>query len=139
MGNGRYSEKLSYSQWYKFNNAQRAHYNLVESAPSIFAFLFISGLYFPIPSAVLGLVVVISRIIYSIGYVSGGPGGRLIGALLVDLALLGFLGLSFASSIMFAMGKASVWDSDDLWFNLKINFRWIKEDFQYLFASCYGR
>ena len=80
---------------------------MVESAPSIFAFLFISGLYFPIASAVIGLVVVISRIIYAIGYVSGGPGGRLVGAILVDLALLGFIGLSFASAIMFTMGKAS--------------------------------
>ena len=29
MGNGRYSEKLSYSDWIKFNNAQRAHLNFV--------------------------------------------------------------------------------------------------------------
>jgi len=107
MGSGRYSEKLTYAQWYRFNNAQRAHYNLVESAPSIFAFLFISGLYFPIVSAALGLVTVISRVIYAIGYVSSGPAGRLVGALLVDLALLGFLGLSFASGIMFIQGKTS--------------------------------
>jgi len=57
--------------------------------------------------AVLCLAVIIGRIFYSIGYVSGGPGGRLIGVILVDLALLGFIGLSFASAIMFAMGKAS--------------------------------
>jgi hypothetical protein len=36
----------------------------------------ISGIYFPIPSAVLGLVVFIARLIYTIGYVWGGPNGR---------------------------------------------------------------
>ena len=29
MGCGRYSAKLSYKQWYEFNNAQRAHYNFL--------------------------------------------------------------------------------------------------------------
>ena len=29
MGSGLYSQKLSYKEWYDFNNAQRAHYNYV--------------------------------------------------------------------------------------------------------------
>lgn len=108
MGNGRYSSKLSYQDWYRFNNAQRAHYNFVEFAPSCFVMLFISGLYFPIPAAVLGLVLIIGRLIYSIGYVNGGPKGRLIGAILGDLVLLGLLGLSLASAILFTTGKQSL-------------------------------
>ena len=108
MGNGRYSSKLTYEQWYKFNNAQRAHYNFVEFAPSGFVMLFIAGIYFPIAAAVLGLVLFIGRIFYSYGYANGGPKGRLIGAILNDLVLLGLLGLSLASGIMFAMGKSSL-------------------------------
>jgi hypothetical protein len=29
MGNGRYSAKLPYQEWYRFNNAQRVHNNFV--------------------------------------------------------------------------------------------------------------
>jgi glutathione S-transferase len=99
MGSGFYSQALSYEQWYNFNSAQRAHLNFVEWAPSTYAFLLIGGIYFSIASAVLGLIVLISRAMYAIGYNSKGPGGRLIGAILNDLAILGLFGLSIASSI----------------------------------------
>ena len=105
-GCGIYSQKLSYKQWFDFNNAQRAHYNFLEMLSSTLVFLLIGGIYFPIPSAVIGLVTAISRVIYSIGYVNSGPKGRLVGALLNDLCLLGLLGLSLASAVMFTQGKA---------------------------------
>ena len=108
MGNGKYSGKLTYEQWYKFNNAQRAHYNFLEFAPSCLVMHFIAGIYFPVPAAALGLAVIIGRIVYSVGYVNGGPKGRLIGALIGDLVLLGQLGLSIASSIMFIQGKEAL-------------------------------
>lgn len=69
--------------------------------------LFAGGIYFPIASAVLGLGVIICRFIYSYGYASGGPQGRLIGAIIGDLILGGLLGLSLASGIGLAMGKTS--------------------------------
>ena len=31
MGNGRYSAKLTYKDWFEFNSAQRIHYNYLES------------------------------------------------------------------------------------------------------------
>lgn len=105
MGNGKYSAKLSYEDWYRFNNAQRAHYNFVEFAPSCFVMLFISGIYFAVATAVLGLALFIGRLIYSIGYAKGGPAGRLVGAIIGDLVILGLLGLSLTSGIFFAMGK----------------------------------
>lgn len=105
MGSGRYAEKLNYKEWYDFNNAQRAHYNYVEMAPTTIVWLFCAGIYFPIPAAILGLAVIIFRAIYSIGYAKGGPSGRLIGALGNDLVLLGLLGLSMASGVMFVMGN----------------------------------
>jgi glutathione S-transferase len=97
---------MNYDQWYRFNSAQRAHYNYVEMAPSTLVWLLISGIYFPVAAAVLGLAVIIFRLIYAIGYANGGPKGRLVGALGNDLALLGLIGLSFASSIMFTKGSS---------------------------------
>jgi len=110
MGNGRYSQKLSYEQWYKFNNAQRAHYNFIEFAPTTFVFLFIAGLYFPIPAAAIGLGVIIFRFFYAIGYSSGGPSARVFGAVANDFCLLGLFGLSIASGAMLIQGKSSLWN-----------------------------
>jgi hypothetical protein len=53
----------------------------------------------------LGLAIFIARIIYSLGYVMGGPKGRLIGATVNDLAFLALFVLSFISSIYFITGK----------------------------------
>lgn len=44
MGNGRYSQKLSYFDWLYFNKAQRIHYNYVEVIASIIGFILIGGL-----------------------------------------------------------------------------------------------
>jgi glutathione S-transferase len=85
----------------QFNNAQRAHLNFVEWAPTTFVLLLIAGVYFPIPSAVMGAVIIISRALYAIGYNSSGPNGRMIGALLNDLSILGLFGLSIATSVQF--------------------------------------
>ena len=106
MGSGMYSMQLSYKDWYEFNNAQRAHQNYIEFAPSTLVWLLIAGLYFPIPGAAIGLGVIIFRLVYAIGYAQGGPKARSIGAIGNDLCILGLLGLSIASSIMLIQGKA---------------------------------
>lgn len=105
MGNGRYAEKLSYKAWYEFNSAQRAHYNFVEWIASTLILVTISGIYFPIPAAALGMAIFIARIIYSLGYIMGGPKGRSIGALINDFAFLAIFVLSFISSVYFITGK----------------------------------
>ena len=105
MGNGRYSAKLSYKAWYEFNSAQRAHYNFVEWIASTLTLIGISGVYFPIPGAALGLAIFIGRLIYAIGYLTSGPQGRLIGVLINDLAFLAVFVLSIISSIYFILGE----------------------------------
>jgi len=107
MGGGLYSQKLSYKQWYELNSAQRAHYNFVEWIASTLVLLLIAGVYFPIPSAALGLAVFLARILYAIGYYVGGPQGRLIGVLINDLAFLGSFVLAFISSVYFILGKSN--------------------------------
>jgi uncharacterized membrane protein YecN with MAPEG domain len=106
MGSGLYSSKLNYEEWYNFNSSQRAHLNFVEWAPSTFALLLIGGVYFAIPAASLGLVIIIARLIYSFGYQIGGPAGRLIGALLNDLAILALFVLSIISCVYFIQGDS---------------------------------
>lgn len=105
MGMGRYSDKLSYKDWYDFNNSQRAHYNFLEMSPSIFSLLPIAGLYFPIPAAALGLVLAISRLIYVIGYTTVGPEGRLIGSLGNHLSILALFVIAMISGIKFITGS----------------------------------
>lgn len=65
----------------------------------------VAGIYFPIPAASLGLAIFIGRIIYSVGYVMGGPKGRSVGALINDFAMLAAFVLSVISSIYFIVGK----------------------------------
>lgn len=108
MGNGRYSAKLNYEQWYRFNNAQRAHYNFLEFAPSCLVMHFVAGVYFPVVASALGVALIIGRFIYSVGYVSGGPKGRVLGAIIGDLVLLGQFGISLASGILFVTGRSTV-------------------------------
>ena len=106
MGTGIYSKKLAYKEWYAFNNAQRAHGNFVEMAPSTLVWTLISGLYFPIPAAAIGLAIVFFRLIYSIGYAGDkGPQGRTIGAIGNDFCILGLFGLSIASGALLINGN----------------------------------
>lgn len=76
----------------KFNCAQRAHQNTLESIPPLYVSALITALKYPIPAAVgLGLWSV-SRIAYTAGYTSGDPAKRNTrGAWLGSLSTFGFL------------------------------------------------
>uniref|UniRef100_A0A7S3GLT2 Glutathione transferase n=1 Tax=Palpitomonas bilix TaxID=652834 RepID=A0A7S3GLT2_9EUKA len=52
----------------EYNRVQRVHLNNTENLPSFFFFLLASGIGFPIPAAVSGLVYVLGRIFGAIGY-----------------------------------------------------------------------
>ena len=67
MGCGRYSEKLSYKDWFNFNSRQRVHYNMLENLTQIVACTLIAGLGFAWPTIVLAALVLIGRLVYTIG------------------------------------------------------------------------
>lgn len=90
MGNGLYSQHLPYEQWVNFNNAQRGHYNMVESSGPIVACLVIAGLQSPKLSSIFGVSYGVGRFIYAQGYKSAGANGRIIGAV---ISLIGNFGL----------------------------------------------
>ena len=98
MGNGYFSKQLTYAQWYHFNNAQRVHYNFLEALPMYLILLFIAGLKQPLAALILGCIIFVSRIVYLVGYVKGGPNMRNIGGIPASLSLLALFGLSFYTS-----------------------------------------
>ena len=97
MGSGLYSKELSYKDWYTFNCAQRVHLNFVESIATYLLLLLVAGLHYPLAAATLGAGLIVGRLIYGIGYMIS-PTMRVPGALLIDVALVGLLGLAGYSS-----------------------------------------
>lgn len=59
----------------------------------------IAGIGFPQYAFAIDIIYVIGRLLFSIGYMSSGPSGRLTGALICDFAILANLGLSVASCV----------------------------------------
>eukprot|EP00607_Mallomonas_marina_P008497 CAMPEP_0182416644 /NCGR_PEP_ID=MMETSP1167-20130531/1008_1 /TAXON_ID=2988 /ORGANISM="Mallomonas Sp, Strain CCMP3275" /LENGTH=164 /DNA_ID=CAMNT_0024589601 /DNA_START=14 /DNA_END=505 /DNA_ORIENTATION=- len=82
MGNGRYSQLLPYQDWVNFNNAQRSHYNMIESSGPVLACLVTSGFMYPKVAAASGFTYAVGHILYSIGYITKGANGRIVGAVL---------------------------------------------------------
>lgn len=102
MGNGRYSQKLPYKNWYEFNNAQRVHYNYLENATIIITWLLIAGLKYEWVAVGAGSTYFIARCMYAIGYASKGPAGRMIGFVLSMTAALVLLVFAILSPLRMA-------------------------------------
>lgn len=103
-GSGQFSQKLPLEDWISFNNGQRAHYNFLEQFGSTIVLLLISGLFYTRLAVIAGLMFIVGRVCYSIGYRQGGPKGRMVGAGLCDLALILTFGAAAWGSFMFAGG-----------------------------------
>ncbi|GBN28059.1 Microsomal glutathione S-transferase 3 [Araneus ventricosus] len=63
----------------KFNCMQRVHANYLEVFPTFLTLLFCGGLAHPIYCSIAGIVYLLGRLVYSIGYSSGDPEKRLPG------------------------------------------------------------
>ena len=94
-----------YGLRFKFNNAQRAHLNFVEQIATCLALIAVGGLFYPIVQASFGLVMFIARIVYTVGYIKGGPKGRAAGVILWDIGLIASLVLASITAIQMIMGK----------------------------------
>jgi len=90
----------------KFNCAQRAHQNTLENVPLIVLSTLISAIHHPTYAAVGCGIWSFGRILYTLGYSTGEPSGRLVGsfASLGVQALLGVL----SGKVVFDVVRAGV-------------------------------
>lgn len=59
-----------YRRLNRLNNAQRGHYNFIESVWGAMGLLLVGGLFHPVVFAGLGAGYIVGRVIYAIGYMS---------------------------------------------------------------------
>jgi glutathione S-transferase len=101
-GSGRYSATLDYSDWLAFNNAQRAHQNMLEGLSSVLALLVTAGAFHPVTASRLAAVYALGRLVYAVGYIRGGASGRLAGVMLAHVGDLGLLGVAVSAGAKLA-------------------------------------
>lgn len=115
MGSGRYSTYLPYSDWVRLNNAQRAHYNMIEMSGPVLAALMIGGLYQAKICSFFGFTYGAGRLLYAYGYRSQkGADGRMFGALTATVSTLGL----FILTIFHGAKSVSLFEL----FRSKLNF-----------------
>lgn len=90
-GCGYYGKKLSYDMWLKMNNGQRVQINFLEQITFTLVTGFIGGLFMPEWTTYTLSAWFVGRFLFTLGYTSKGPQGRLAGALIMDLCMLGLL------------------------------------------------
>lgn len=103
-GHGKFAEKLTMDEWIEFNNTQRVHYNFLEGLPVVLLLLLVSGLHHTRFTVLCGSVYFIGRALYTIGYLTKGHKGRMIGVLTLDIALIALLYGSFAACLHIGNG-----------------------------------
>ncbi|RKP13097.1 hypothetical protein BJ684DRAFT_20390 [Piptocephalis cylindrospora] len=99
MGNGRHAAKLSDKDWETFNNYQRAHHNYLEQLPSAQILTLLSGLFYPRASVMVSSIYILGRQLYGWGYQSKGSAGRMPGAPMSTISLLGLAILTIHGSL----------------------------------------
>ncbi|KDN53469.1 MAPEG-domain-containing protein [Tilletiaria anomala UBC 951] len=85
-----------------FNCTQRAHLNTLENLPQFILTSLIAGLKFPRAAAILSGAWIVSRVLYTLGYVSGEPKKRVHGALPGYVASIGLTLLSITTAVQLA-------------------------------------
>jgi len=95
QGFGRYSDKLSYGDWFKFASAQRAHGNFFEQVGIIIPMVLLGGCESARVAAAFGWTYFFGRIMYSLGYTSNqGSELRSIGGAVVTFSAIGLIVLA---------------------------------------------
>ena len=102
-GNGRFGKKLSYKEWFEMACGQRCQINFLEHLHYAILAPLIIGLVYPTAATVIASFIFIGRLLFTIGYSTQGPSGRMVGALTMDLAL--FVGFGYLIAAALALGK----------------------------------
>lgn len=105
-GSGKYSQQLEYKEWFEFNLHQRAHYNALEQVATMIAAVLLTGIAMPLTGCIIGWVYFIGRTIYTVGYITKGPKGRLVGALICDATIVAIFVTSIISMVRVFKGDS---------------------------------
>ena len=100
-GSGWFAKTLEYKDWYELSNAKRVHQNYIESFPLLVVLSAVAGLHYDYIALVCVWLSLFGRIAYVVGYLKGGPQGRIIGALLVFLCNLTVLVTAFITAFKY--------------------------------------
>merc|ERR1719471_1931191 len=84
---------------FEFNCIQRVHQNTLESWGPLTVLCLVNALYNPVYSAAFYGTWVVGRFLYSIGYSTKGPEGRLIGGLVSHLGDLPLMVMTFYNGL----------------------------------------
>ena len=84
-------------------NGQRCQINFLEHLTFAVLAPLIISLTYPQVSLIIGVGIFIGRLLFTIGYSTKGPAGRLVGALTMDLAL--FVGFGYVVAATLALVK----------------------------------
>ncbi|PWN17902.1 membrane-associated proteins in eicosanoid and glutathione metabolism [Microstroma glucosiphilum] len=84
-----------------FNCVQRAHQNTLENMPMYLTTLFLTGLRYPRLAVGFSSIWLVGRVLYTTGYASGDPSGRVTGAKVGAVGILGLLLSATWSTIAF--------------------------------------
>lgn len=90
MGNGIFSNKLTYSQWFEFNCAQRCHYSAIEQMVIFVPVSLLICSYSNLAAAIVNVIWALGRVIFTWGYLIH-PDKRTVGAVVMELGVLGGL------------------------------------------------
>lgn len=104
MGSGYFANKLPFDKWYAFGNAQRAHQNFLEGLTMIVMVSLASGLVYTRFTVLCQIAYLVGRVMYAMQYIQSGPRGRLVGVLILDVALVALIVTSIMATLSLGGG-----------------------------------
>ena len=101
-GNGYYSKRLPYPEWFKMGNAQRCQINFLEHLNYVILAPLLISLSHTTAALVVAVMIFFGRFIFTVSYYTGGPSARLPGALIMDAGIFIGFGYLVSSCLAFA-------------------------------------
>ncbi len=98
MGNGFFSRKLSYKDWFNFNLAVRVHANFLEQITLVCFVILVAGIKYPLYTIYATIAYSTGRQLYILGYTRSVK-GRILGVVVFNIAL----------NSLFVMAIMSAW------------------------------